>query len=284
MPTVTADPAESVGHNATERLDNACDYLESWFQDISIAVVLGTGLAEIAAQVQDAKILNYSSIPGFPDSDVSFHSGRLIFGNWEQKICILQGRYHLYEGHSFQDVVFPLDVIARLGVGTVILTHAAGSINPQLEPGSLALIQDHINLTGQVFSAPYPDQAESRFADMTNAYDADLLKLTERIACEMSMAVPRTILGGIVGPVLPTAAEIRMYRFMGIDTIGMSMIPEVVRARQLNIRVLGLTAVTDQSLPHAMQPVRPRDVKQVAKHLHPNMTALMRKLLNQMQD
>lgn len=279
-PNVTAIPAEPVAERRTDRLNRACDDLKSYDNRADTALILGTGLADMAGQVCDAESVAFSDIPGFPVSDVAFHPGRLVFGRWMTDICVLQGRYHLYEGHSFADVVFPVDVLAALGVKQVIMTHAAGGIRPHLHSGTLACLTDQINLTGSLFTDL---QGYTGFTDMSAAFDLNLRDCAERAARKTGAMLHPAVLAGITGPALPTEAEIRMYRRMGADIIGMSVVPEVARARQLGMRVLGLTLVTDQSLPGAMQNVTAKDVKQVAEMQRPVLTQLIQHILTEIK-
>lgn len=277
------DPAEPVAERRTERLKRAREFLEPYIKDIETALVLGTGLAEIANEVNDAVSVAYQDIPGFPLSDVKFHPGRLICGNFITHCCVLQGRYHLYEGHSFKDVVFPIDVLAALGIKRLILTHAAGGIRKHLRPGSLAYLKDQVNLTGVLFHTPQYPLPNAGLVDMTDVFAPYLQQLANNAARQTGVTLYSAVLGGISGPSLPTEAEIHMYRTMGIDVIGMSVVPEVVRARQCGIDVLALTAVTDQSLPGAMQKVTISDVKQIVEKQRPMITKLLHYILKEIE-
>ena len=275
---VSADPAEPVTDDRNERVKKACEFLGPYYNHAETALVLGTGLAEIAGQLSHAQVFSYHDIPGFSVSDVPFHPARLHFGTWVQNLCVMQGRYHLYEGLGFADVVFPIDVLSEIGIKKLILTHAAGSIRKHLLPGSLACIRDHINLTGELFAVFPQAEQKKMFTDLKDMYHSDFcMKAAEHINCVLHPVV----LGCISGPALPTEAEIGMFRKMGVDVVGMSTAPEAVRARQLGMHVLALTIVTDQSLPGTMQNVSGREIRQVAETQRPALKALLKQILTE---
>ena len=214
-----------------------------------LGIVLGSGLGSYADSFSDSKILPFSKIPHFPQPSVDGHPGEMIFGTVEGIPCIaLQGRPHLYEGYSVQEVVFPVRALGCLGIHCLIVTNAAGSLNPEYRPGDLMLIADHINLMGSnPLIGPNPDDLGPRFPDMSAAYDAGMRRSALDVAGQLGITVREGIYLGVTGPSYETPAEIRMYRKFGADAVGMSTVPEVIAAVHMGIRVLGLSCITNMA-------------------------------------
>ncbi len=253
-------------------------------RQFDLAIVLGTGLGALADEMRDTRTIGYGDIPHFPESTVKFHAGRLVLGTLEGKtLFAMQGRFHGYEGYSMRQITLPVRVMHELGIRRLILTNAAGGIRPELTPGSIALIKDHINLMGtNPLIGPYDPFMGVRFPDMSEPYSAALRDLARDVAAELKIQLHETIFGAIMGPAFETEAEIRMLQTLGIDTIGMSVIPETLVARQLGMEVLALTAVTDQALPGAMTSVSHEEVNHVATELGPRFRALLRAIIHAM--
>ncbi len=248
---------------------------------LDLGLVLGTGLGALADEVESARVIPYGEIPHFPESTVKFHAGKLVLGELEGKnLFVMQGRFHGYEGHPMRQITLPIRVMHALGIRRLILTNAAGGIRPELIPGSIALIKDHINLMGtSPLIGPYDPALGVRFPDMSEPYSAALRQLAMRVAGELGIRLQETIFGAVLGPAFETEAEIRMLQIIGADTVGMSVVPEVLVARQLGMEVLAVTAVTDQSLPGAMNSVSHEEVNQVAAELGPRMRSLLRAII-----
>jgi len=246
-----------------------------------LGIILGTGLGALADEISAARIIPYGEIPHFPESTVKFHAGRLVLGELEGKMVMaMQGRFHGYEGYPLRQVTLPVRVMHALGIRRLILTNAAGGIQPQLVPGSIALIKDHINLMGaSPLIGPYDPALGVRFPDMSEPYSAALRRLARQAAAELKIELHETTFGAVMGPAFETEAEIRMLQILGIDTVGMSVVPEVLVARQLEMELLAVTAVTDQSLPGAMNSVSHEQVNHVAAELGPRMRALLRAII-----
>lgn len=230
-------------------IQKAKDYIKSILgtDSVKTAVILGSGLSDIAQSAQHIKTIPYSDIPGFPLPTVPGHRGQLVYGNIKGRdIIFMQGRFHYYEGHSPQTVVFPIRVLKLLGVSRLIITNAAGGVNLNFAPGDIMLISDHINLTGiNPLIGAMPQGFENRFVDMTNAYDKNLLDIALSAAAECKTEVKTGIYIGMAGPSYETPAEVKFLRTIGGDAVGMSTVNEVIAARQAQIKVLGISLITN---------------------------------------
>jgi purine-nucleoside phosphorylase len=215
----------------------------------ALGLILGSGLGACADSFQDRVIIPYNELPHFPSTTVSGHQGNLIIGITEGvPAVVLQGRIHLYEGYSIADVAFPLRVLGSLGIRFLIVTNAVGSINASFQPGDLMLITDHINMMdANPLVGPNLDALGPRFPDMSEAYDADMRGIAMEAAERLHITLRQGIYIGLRGPSYETPAEIRMCRVFGADAVGMSSIPEVIVARHMGIRVLGLSCITNMA-------------------------------------
>ena len=212
----------------------------------AIAIVLGSGLGFLGDEIADAVRIPYASIPGFPSPTVQGHAGELIAGTLEGRGVIAQsGRFHMYEGHADAVVALPVRVFATLGVGTLIVTNAAGGIRRTFRPGALMLIADHINTTARYPLAGPVLAGEERFPDMSDPYDAGLRALARRVAAEERIPLEEGTYAATLGPSYETRAEIEMLKRVGADAVGMSTVPEVIVARARGMRVLGISTVTN---------------------------------------
>ena len=232
-------------------VEHAVRFLQARCRGVpSVGVVLGTGWGSLAEGLVEAKRsairIPYVEIPGFPRCLVEGHDGHLVVGwDWGPLAAVMQGRAHVYEGRSFQEVTYPIRVLAAWGVKTLVVTNASGGLQG-VEPGDLVLIADHMNLMGgtPLIGAEWTDR---RFVDMADAYDADLLGLAEEVARESGIPVRRGTLAAVPGPAYETPAEAQMLRILGAHIVSMSTVPEVLVARALGMRVLGLSLVTNMS-------------------------------------
>ena len=212
----------------------------------TVAIVLGSGLGPLADRVQDAIRIPYAEIPGFHIPTVPGHKGELVCGTLGGKQVICQsGRFHAYEGHSADVTALPARMFGALGIGTLILTNAAGGVNPRFGPGTLMLIADHINLTGRNPLVGTGRPGEARFPDMTHAYDRDLKALARRVAKEQGVALAEGVYMGLLGPTYETPAEVRLVATLGGDAVGMSTVLEVIAARARGMRCLGISTITN---------------------------------------
>ena len=246
-----------------------------------IGLILGTGLGELGEKIAQARVISYSDIPYFPHSTVKFHAGNLICGELGgKKILAMQGRFHYYEGYPMREITLPIRVMFQLGIRTLIVSNAAGGIREELSPGTLALICDHINLMGDnPLIGPYELFLGSRFPDMSEPYSVKLRYLAQQTAKDLDIQLRECIYAAVSGPSFETPAEIRMLQMLGADTVGMSVVPEVLVARQLGMEVLGLSAITDQALPDTMQPISHEKVSKVAKEMTPTFITLVKEIV-----
>ena len=249
-----------------------------------VAIVLGTGLAGLANAIAVEASVSYADIRGFPLSTVESHAGRLLAGTFGGKqVIAMQGRCHRYEGYSLQQVTFPVRVLHALGAGTLIVSNACGGMNPWWQPGDLMLIGDHINLLGDnPLIGANDERLGARFPDMSTPYDESLRALARAVAAEQRTVLREGVYVAVAGPTLETRAEYRMLRALGADVVGMSTVPEVIVALHAGMRVLGLSIITDQCLPDALEPVDLSTIIANAARAEPKLTALVRGILERM--
>jgi purine-nucleoside phosphorylase len=215
--------------------------------DCPVAIVLGSGLGAFAEDLTDAVAIPYQDIPGFARSTVEGHAGRLVIGKiGKVSIAAMQGRFHFYEGYSLEQVTFPTRVLKLLGVHTLLLTNAAGTLNTEFTPGSLMLISDHLNLLGDnPLRGENDPRFGPRFPDLTSVYAPELQSVVIEEARAMGLNVRRGIYAGLAGPSYETPAEIHMLRTLGADAVGMSTVPEAIVARHMDMRVVGISCITN---------------------------------------
>lgn len=254
-----------------------------------IALVLGSGLSSLADAVESPDVISVDRIPHWPASTVAGHSGRLVFGSLQGKeVVILQGRVHYYEGYSISQITMPVRVMQRLGIETLLLTNAAGGINPEFEAGNLMLIRDHLNLPGlggrNPLRGPNDDSIGPRFPDMTEAYDRHLRRLAREAANEEGLTLQEGVYAFVGGPSYETPAELRFLRTAGADAVGMSTVPAVVVARHAGIRVLGISTITNMAVldPEPGQKTTHEEVLEVGKIVVPHLTRLIHRLLTKL--
>ena len=244
------------------------------------AIVLGTGLGQLASEITDITEFPYSEIPNFPVSTVEGHCGKLIFGKLGGvDIMAMQGRFHYYEGYTMKEVTFPVRVMYELGIKTLFVSNAAGGMNPGFKIGDLMVITDHIN-----FFPEHPLRGKNfptgpRFPDMHQTYDLELIKLAGQIARQKGIRLQYGVYMGVQGPTFETPAEYKMYRALGGDTVGMSTVPEVIVAHHCGIRVFGVSIVTDLGGFDIPVEVSHEEVQEAANKAQPIMTELMREMI-----
>jgi len=222
-----------------------------------VALILGTGLGGLVEKISITQAIPYKKIPHFPHSTVEGHEGRLIFGRWAGKnILVMQGRVHFYEGYPMTRMTFPVRVMRKLGVEILVLSNAAGGLNPLFAPGDVMVISDHINLMGQnPLAGPNLAAFGPRFPDMSAVYDRGLIELAEQAALEEKIRLHKGVYVGVSGPSLETPAETRFLRMIGADAVGMSTIPEGIVGVHCGLRILGFSAISNLNLPDCMKPV-----------------------------
>jgi purine-nucleoside phosphorylase len=246
-----------------------------------IGIILGTGLSRLVNDIKITTSIEYSQIPHFLVTTVKSHIGRLIFGKLSGKdVCVMQGRFHYYEGYDMKDITLPVRVMKELGVRTLIVSNACGGLNPQFKCGDVMIITDHINLMGDnPLRGVTDERLGPRFPDMYNCYDKKLIELVEKVAINNKITVQRGVYVGVHGPNLETGAEYRFLRVIGGDAVGMSTIPEVIVARQIGVKVLGFSVVTDMGLPDLMKSVKFVHVLHAANKAEPKLTYLIREVV-----
>ena len=242
-----------------------------------IALVLGSGLGDFAESMTEAVRIPYGDIPHFPRSTAIGHAGRLVVGRVAATpVAVMQGRVHLYEGHSAKDVAFPVRVFGRMGIRAVILTNAAGGISSELHQGCLVLIRDHINLQGaNPVAGPNDERFGLRFFDMGNAYDAEFRRLAQEEAARLGIWLGSGIYAALLGPSFETHAEIQYLKKIGVDLVGMSTVPEVIVARHMGMRVLAISCVTNLAAGLSDQPVTHEEVLETGARVQKEFVALL---------
>jgi len=242
-----------------------------------IALVLGSGLGAVADSMADAIRIPYREIPHFPPSTAIGHAGRLVIGRIAATpVAVMQGRVHLYEGHSIKDVAFSIRVFGRLGIRAVILTNAAGGISSDLRPGCLVLVRDHINLQGvSPVAGPNDERFGPRFFDMTTAYDTEFQRIAQAEAKLLGLWLGSGVYAALLGPSYETPSEIRYLKTIGADLVGMSTVPEVVVARHMGIRVLAVSCVTNLAAGLSSQPINHEEVLEIGARVQKELVALL---------
>jgi purine-nucleoside phosphorylase len=249
-----------------------------------VAIILGTGLGALAEQIEAAVPVPYNVLPGFLVPTVESHAGRLVLGTLAgRRVVVMQGRFHRYEGYTLQQIAQPVRVLKALGARTLVVSNVSGGLHPLWDVGDLVLLADHINLLGDnPLVGPNDDALGPRFPDMSAAYDADLRALARAVALDCGLALREGVYVAVPGPNLETPAEYRMLRTLGADLVGMSTVPEVITARHQDMRVLGLSIITDRCLPDALEPASVERIIAVAREAEPRLTALIRGVLERM--
>ncbi|HYR97556.1 MAG TPA: purine-nucleoside phosphorylase [Gemmatimonadales bacterium] len=242
-----------------------------------VAIILGTGLGGLAAEMTVEARIPYGEIPGFPLSTVESHAGELLVGTLAgRQVAAMRGRFHCYEGYTPQQIALPVRVLERLGARTLMVSNACGGMHPLWSPGDLMLIADHINLLGaNPLVGPNDDRLGPRFPDMSEAYDSGLRALARGVALERGIALREGVYVAVTGPNLETRAEYRMLRALGADVVGMSTVPEVITAVHMGMKVLGVSIITDQCLPDALAPTSVEQIIAVARAAEPALTDLV---------
>ncbi len=268
-----------------KRIDEAVQFLRDRTRmEPAIGIILGTGLGGLVREIRAELVVDYAEIPHFPVSTVESHHGKLIFGTLAGKqVVAMQGRFHMYEGYSLQQVTFPVRVMYLLGVRTLLISNAAGGMNPQFGRGTIMVITDHINLLGDnPLIGPNDDSLGPRFPDMSEPYSRDLIRLAEEVALEMRIRTERGVFVAVPGPNLETRAEYRFLRLIGADAVGMSTVPENIVAKHMGMHVLGFSIITDECFPDALQPANVADIIAVANRTEPHLTAIMKAVVERL--
>ena len=246
-----------------------------------IGIILGTGLNGLTNEIGILQSISYNEIPNFPVSTVESHKGNLLIGTLKNKnILAMQGRFHFYEGYSMQEITFPIRVMKELGVKTLIISNASGSLNPLFKKGSLMLIDDYINLLATTpLVGEYDATFGARFPEMSEPYSQRLITIAEKIALEHKIPIHKGVYAAMSGPCLETRAEYRMLKLIGADAIGMSTIPETIVAKQVGLETIGISILTDECYPDNLQPVTLEEIIEVAAIAEPKLSKLVSELV-----
>ena len=246
-----------------------------------VAIILGTGLGNLAEQIKDKKSLEYWKIPHFPLSTVKSHKGELVFGKiGDKNVVAMEGRFHNYEGYTLDEVTYPVRIVKALGANTLVVSNAAGGMNPKYNYGDLMAITDHINFTGSnPLIGPNDDSLGPRFPDFCDLYDPQLVELAGKIAKEEGISLQKGVYIGVTGPNLETSAEYKFFQVIGADAVGMSTVPEVIVAKHAGLRIFGISVITDICLPETLKPCNIDEIIKTANEAEPKLTKLIYKLI-----
>lgn len=260
------------------KINSSVEYLRSRFHGSpELGLILGSGLGELAGELENSVSVGFGEIPGFREPEVEGHEGRLVSGELEDRtVCALQGRFHYYEGHSMEELVFPVRVLWGLDMGTLIVTNASGAVNTDFDVGEIVAIEDHINFMGNNPLIGRNDEAVGpRFVDMTEAYNRDLRRLAHEAAVELGMQLGDGVYAATTGPSYETPAEIEMFRSVGVDLVGMSTVPEVIAANHCGMDVLGLSCVTNMAAGVLDEPLDHEEVLETTERVKDDFKRLI---------
>ena len=269
-----------------ERAEHAARLIRSRVaEDVRVALVLGSGLGAFADELEGAEAIPYEEIPGFARPTVEGHAGRLVVGRvGGVMVAAMQGRFHFYEGRTLEEVTFPVRTLALLGASSLVLTNAAGGLNNSFEQGSLVVISDHLNLMGtNPLLGPNDARFGPRFPDMTDVYDREYQDVAIAASHEMGVELRRGNYAALTGPSYETPAEIRMLRLLGADAVGMSTVPEAIVARQMGLRVLGISCITNMAAGVLDKPINHEEVIETGERVRETFAELLRRVIPKLQ-
>lgn len=261
-----------------EQIDEAVAAIRSEYAGTPlIGIVLGTGLGSLTDRIEDPVRIPYNRLPHFPASALEAHAAELVLGTLAgQPVAALSGRFHAYEGHSLQQATFPIRVAKALGIKVLVVSNAAGGLNPEFASGDLMLITDHINFMGDnPLIGPNDDALGPRFPDMSEPYSRELIALAEAVAAEKGIRLQKGVYLACTGPCLETRAEYRFMRRIGADAVGMSTVPEVIVAIHAGLKVLGFSAITDECFPDTLEAANVAAIIATAQRVEPVMTEIV---------
>jgi purine-nucleoside phosphorylase len=273
-------------HHNWDHVQEATRAVRSRWRGVpQVGLILGTGLGALAEEIVAEATIPYPEIPHFPHATVQSHKGQFVCGTLVgQTVAAMEGRFHLYEGYSAAQVTFPIRVMKELGCRYLIVSNAAGGLNPLYNKGDLMVIDDHINLLGMnPLIGPNDERLGSRFPDLIEPYDKTLQKMALHVALEENIVAHRGVYVAVTGPNLETRAEYRFLRAIGADVVGMSTIPEVLVAVHAGLRVLGFSIVTDMCLPDALRPVSVEEIIAVAQEAEGKLRTIVKKVLERLE-
>ena len=266
-----------------ENIQQTTSYIKNRIGDFEpeVGIILGTGLGALVSEIEIEKQMMYSNIPDFPISTLEFHSGKLIFGTLAgKKVVAMQGRLHYYEGYTMQQITFPVRVMKMLGIKTLFVSNASGSLNPDFKKGDLMVIEDHINLQHlNPLIGRNEEALGPRFPDMSQPYKKTLINKALEIAAANNITCHKGVYVAVTGPNLETRAEYRYLRIIGGDAVGMSTAPEVIVANHMGVPVFAISVLTDEGFSEVLQPVSLEEILAVAHEAEPKMTLILKQLI-----
>jgi purine-nucleoside phosphorylase len=269
--------------NVLGKMQESAKYIQHFMtEQPTIGLILGSGLGELADEIEHPTAIKYADIPHFPVATVEGHAGQLVIGQLQGKqVVAMQGRFHFYEGYSMQEVTFPVRVMKQLGVETIVVTNACGGMNPAFKPGDLMIIEDHLNMTGMnPLIGPNEHELGARFPDMSVAYTPELVSVVEQTAEKLDISIKKGVYAGITGPTYMTPAELKMLRLVGGDAVGMSTVPEVIVASHMEMKVIGISCITDMAIGEDLEPLTHDQVVEVANRTKPQFIRLVKEILS----
>jgi len=266
-----------------DNIESTARYIKNRIGDFEpeVGIILGTGLGGLVKEIEVEKQLMYSNIPDFPISTLEFHSGKLIFGTLAGvKVVAMQGRLHYYEGYNMQQITFPVRVMKYLGIKTLYVSNASGSLNPDFKKGDLMIIEDHINLQPQnpLVGRNY-EELGPRFPDMSEPYRHDMIEKGLAIAQKHNITCHKGVYVAVTGPNLETRAEYKYLRIIGGDAVGMSTVPEVIVANHMGIPTFAISVLTDEGFPEILKPITLEEILAIAQEAEPKMTQILKELI-----
>jgi purine-nucleoside phosphorylase len=279
-------PEDTTSLPIYERVEHAARIIRARVgEEPRVALVLGSGLGAFADDLEDAVAIPYEEIPGFARSTVEGHAGRMVLGKIEGvMVAAMQGRFHYYEGYTFEEVIFPIRTLSLLGAKSLVLTNAAGGINVAFDQGALMIISDHLNLMGvSPLRGPHDQRFGQRFPDMTEVYSRDYQEITVEEAHAMGLELRRGIYAALSGPSYETPAEIRMLRILGADAVGMSTVPEAIAAQQMGVKILGISCITNMAAGVIGEPINHQEVIETGERVRDTFKELLRRVIPRLQ-
>jgi purine-nucleoside phosphorylase len=265
-----------------EKIQEAVDFLASKITSPpKIGIILGTGLGGVTEKIEVELRIPYEEIPHFPISTIEGHRGTLVFGTLAEKnVVAMEGRFHLYEGYTPEEITFPVRVMSKLGVRYLFISSAAGGLDPEFSPGGLMIVKDHINFTGSnPLIGPNLNALGPRFPDMSEVYNQDLINIAKREAADIDISLKEGVYVGVLGPSLETPAETRFLRMAGADAVGMSTVSEVIVGVHCGLKILLIVAITNVNIPDAMEKTSLEEVIAAAEKASPSLSLLWEKII-----
>lgn len=271
-------------HELKSKIEETIRFIKDELKEIpkvDIAIILGTGLGNLAEKIKEKKKIEYWKVPHFPVSTVKGHKGELVFGRvGDKNVVAMEGRFHYYEGYALSDVTYPVRVVKALGAKVLIVSNAAGGMNPAYKAGDLMAIADHINFTGvNPLIGSNDESLGPRFPDFCDLYDTKLIELAGEIAKEEKIRLHKGVYIGVTGPNLETRAEYKFFQIIGADAVGMSTVPEVIVAKHAGLRIFGASVITDVCLPESLKPCNIDEIIKTANETEPKLTKLIYTLI-----